>query len=378
MLPFSIMNQYGNNIVFAKIKKISTGNNHVVVLGQDGTLYGRGRNTNGQLGLGDSNNRVDWTEIRTGVDDVWCSEFGVLIKNSDGTWMTSGTLRVMNSSASTIFVDCTTAFNTLPAGVSIRQLVVSSRCIMVLLIDGTLWGVGENAYHELTGTGAKYGAFQNLVTPSTAVKIFEGYQSMAYLDSEGKFYYTGIISGTNTSGGTSVSSFTLYTPVGTTYTVVDFKGSQSGCFFLVQRNGIYQIYTGGSEFFGQLANNANSSTVRAPAVVASIPFTQPIYSFYSGYAYYSQHVVASDGVYGAGQNNTSVYIGKLGLGTTTNALTYSICPLSNIADYSKVQVHHCFNRTYLLYGDNLYASGTDTTYSNITPSTTYVIDSPII
>ena len=43
---------------------------HSLILKNDGTLWGCGYNTNGELGLGDGNNKYTFTEVTTNTDDI--------------------------------------------------------------------------------------------------------------------------------------------------------------------------------------------------------------------------------------------------------------------------------------------------------------------
>ena len=62
--------------------------NHTLILKNDGTLWGCGYNTQGQLGLGDTNWRAILTQIITNTDNVksvYCGESHTIILKNDGT-----------------------------------------------------------------------------------------------------------------------------------------------------------------------------------------------------------------------------------------------------------------------------------------------------
>lgn len=381
MLPFPVLNKYGNIAPAApKIKKVQVGQNHVVALSSTGILYGRGRNSSGQLGIGNTSTQLVWVQLKENVKDVWCSSDGTLIQMNDGTYMCAGVMRLVSATTYSTFTDCSSAFSTLPSSFIITQLVVGTLSTMILMSNNTLWGCGPNSNSELTGTGVKYGTFVQLSTPSTPTKIYAGYESMSYTDTSNNFYYSGIIVGTNNSGGTKVSAFTLYNPAGlSNLKVQNFKDSSSGSFFYVYNTSTsqYLMYAGGSQFFGQLADGSSSNTNYALKLINSSTYNGNVINLFDGYPYSNQHIVTSTGVYGAGQNNASPYTGSLGINSTTNALNYSICPLpSGVSDLSTVRIYHCINRTYMWDGSNIYSSGQDQTYSTAPASNIYILDTP--
>ena len=63
---------------------------HSLILKNDGTLWGTGYNSYGQLGLGDTNGRNTFTEITNNVDDIKSVYCGVyytfILKNNNTLW----------------------------------------------------------------------------------------------------------------------------------------------------------------------------------------------------------------------------------------------------------------------------------------------------
>ena len=66
---------------------------HSLILKNDGTLWGCGLNNYGQLGLGDTTNRITFTQITTNTDNiksVYCGWGYTLILKNDGTLWSCG------------------------------------------------------------------------------------------------------------------------------------------------------------------------------------------------------------------------------------------------------------------------------------------------
>ena len=138
------------------IKQIYCGHYHTLILKNDGTLWGCGRNTEGQLGLGDTTNRKTFTEITTNADNVksvYCGGYHTFILENDGTlWGTgrnsNGQLGLGDGNNRTTFTEITTNVD------DIKTINCGEYYTFILKNDGTLWSCGENDYGQL-GLGDK-------------------------------------------------------------------------------------------------------------------------------------------------------------------------------------------------------------------------------
>lgn len=90
MFPSPIINKYGNTVITYSIKKIVYNISTVMILYDNGELYGFGANGNGVLGTGNSTNTPNITLLKTGVQNVWLGNTDSLIKMMDGTYMRAG------------------------------------------------------------------------------------------------------------------------------------------------------------------------------------------------------------------------------------------------------------------------------------------------
>jgi len=92
MLPFPILNQYGNNIVQKSINKLHGSVSNIGLLYNTGEFYLRGAGNLGQLGNGStsSNNYLTWLKVRDDVIDFWLGDGCTLVKTSSNRFLYCG------------------------------------------------------------------------------------------------------------------------------------------------------------------------------------------------------------------------------------------------------------------------------------------------
>ena len=157
------------------IKQVCCGVSHTLILKNDGTLWGCGYNEFGQLGLGDTNYRTTFTKITTNTNDikqVFCGYTHTFILKNDGTlWgcgrNNCGQLGLGDGSNRTTFTQVTTNAN------DIKQVYCGYNHTLMLKNDGTLWGCGYNAYGQLgLGDTTNRYAFTQITTNAGDIKSF--------------------------------------------------------------------------------------------------------------------------------------------------------------------------------------------------------------
>ena len=148
----------GNKSIFTQvttnvddIKSVYCGGYCTFILKNDGTLWGCGKNSDGQLGLGDTNDRNIFTQVTTNVDDIkeiYCGQnHTFILKNNGALWGTGyngyGQLGLGDTSNRNTFTEITNNTN------DIKSVYCGSNHTFILKNDGTLWSTGCNGYGQL-------------------------------------------------------------------------------------------------------------------------------------------------------------------------------------------------------------------------------------
>ena len=133
------------------IKSVYCGTSHTLILKNDGTLWGCGYNGNGELGLGDTTDRTTFTQITTNTDNIksiYCGGPHTLILKNNNTlwgcgWNGHGQLGLGDTTNRNIFTQVTTNTD------NIKSIYCGDYHTFILKNDGTLWACGYNNYGQL-------------------------------------------------------------------------------------------------------------------------------------------------------------------------------------------------------------------------------------
>ena len=177
------------------IKEIYCGFYHTLILKNDNTLWGCGHNEYGQLGLGDTTNRTTFTKITTNANDiksVYCGWYHTIMLKNDGTlWGTGynsdGQLGLEGGGSRATFTQVITNVN------NIKSVYCTGGNTFILKNDGTLWGCGWNGYGSLgLGDTTKRGTFTQITTNVDDIKeIYCGFYHTFILKNDGTLWGCG-------------------------------------------------------------------------------------------------------------------------------------------------------------------------------------------
>ena len=157
------------------IKEIYCGGSHTFMLKNDSTLWGCGYNYNGQLGLGDSDDRYTFTEIATNANNIksiCCGSHHTLILKNDGSLWGTGRnncsqLGLGDTTDRTIFTQVTTNIN------NIKEIYCGAHHTLILKNDGSLWSCGRNDFGNLGLKDTNYRTtFTQIATNTDDIKSF--------------------------------------------------------------------------------------------------------------------------------------------------------------------------------------------------------------
>ena len=111
----------------------------------DGTLWGMGYSTFGQLGTGGINSQTTPRAIAIGVAQVAAGPFQLLFVKQDGTlWGTGGNL------SGVLGIGSTASYRLTPVQIATQVAKVATGMhTFILKQDGSLWGTGPNTYGQL-------------------------------------------------------------------------------------------------------------------------------------------------------------------------------------------------------------------------------------
>ena len=198
------------------VKALAAGLRHTVLLKEDGALWAAGYNYFGQLGLGDTEDRNSFTEVKSAGSDITAVAAGnyhtVILKSDGSVWATGsnfwGQLGFYGENAGNNFTQALDEKGSPLTGV--KQIAARGSITVIQKADGSLLVAGDFASPEpapvpdysFSASGSKQetgtSSFVPLVPEQGAAsklgdvkKIVLGYNSIYVIDSDGRLWAAG-------------------------------------------------------------------------------------------------------------------------------------------------------------------------------------------
>ena len=298
------------------IKEIYCGAFHTIILKNDGTLWGCGYNGGGELGLGDTTNRTTFTQITTNVDDIkqiYCGNGHTLILKNDGTlWCTGyndyGQLGLGNIASKTTFTEITTNVD------DIKSVYCGCHHTFILKNDGNFWGCGYNSVGQLgLGDSVNRTTFTQVITNADDIKsVYCGWNHTFILKNDGTLWGCGdnYYGQLGLGDGNNRSTFTQITTNADNIKEVYCGYNHT---LILKNDGT--LWGCGNNYDGELGLGDGNNRSTFTQITTNV---DDIKSVYCGYGY--TFILKNDGtLWSTGYNN----YGQLGLGDGSNRTTFT-------------------------------------------------------
>jgi alpha-tubulin suppressor-like RCC1 family protein len=302
-------------------EKVSGCNIHTLGIKTDGTLWGWGYNFYGQLGLGDNityntpqqvGTATNWNKIYTSKTATTggTTGFSAAIKD-DGTLYvtgrnTNGQLGLGDITARNVFTQVTTA------GINTWSMVSLGTSFMAgVKTDGTLWTWGLNTSGQLgLGNLTQFTSPQQVGSDTDWVQVECGNTFTIARKSNNTIYSCGNNSDGSLARGSINVNQTTFGQIGTS-NWIDIK---CGYDFMATLSSTYYISFAGYNLYAEFGQNYMGGYYRSPTLAPSISYNNWISTGFFPYNSANILFIKNDGTLWASGSNQN---GQLGLGDTT-------------------------------------------------------------
>ena len=356
--------------VASNVTAIAAGGGHSLFLKSDGSLWGNGDNSHGQLGDGTYNFTNHPEQIvATNVTAIAAGTFHSLFLKSDGSLWGMGDNAYGQLGDGNI-----TGIN---AGTNRPELIVSSGVVAIadgtghslfLKSDGSLWGMGYNEDGEL-GDGSNTTTNQpEQIVASGVAAIAAGSEHSLFLKTDGSLWGMGFNADGQLGDGTRDNSNQPELLVASDVTAIAAGSYQS---FFIKSDG--SLWAMGDNFFGQLGNGTFLTAPPYGIIHPEQILTSGVTAVASGYGH--TLILKSNGsLWAMGDNE----YGQLGDCTYTNKnVPEQILPSDVTAIAAGVWQSLFIKSDGSLWGmgQNMYGQLGDGTYNNTNCPARIVIES---
>ncbi|NLI01589.1 MAG: cell wall anchor protein, partial [Chthonomonadales bacterium] len=288
-----------------------------LAVASDGALWALGRNSYGQLGLGDtaarsSPTRISALDTRTTIAIAAGMYHSVALTSDNKVWAWGrnayGQLGLGDTTNRTSPAEVT-AF----ADKSVVTLAASNTHTLAITSDGRLWAWGANSSGQLglgyTSAGVSSPTEVTALAGLTVRRVSAGYYHTIAETEDGRLWAWGKNSNGQLGLGDTTDRSTP-TPV-TAFGGMTITAVSAGCLHTLVNTSDGRLWSFGSNYWGQLG--LGDTTDRATPMEVALPGGRSVIAVTAGFAHSIAH--ASDSTTWAWGSNDS---GQLGLGDTAD------------------------------------------------------------
>jgi alpha-tubulin suppressor-like RCC1 family protein len=348
-----------SNIPFSKkAVQFSCGLNHTVVLLEDGTVWGAGRNNYRQLGINGTNNTLlgtvdSFTKIPLSKKalQVSCGNEYTIVLLEDGTLWGSGrnTSRQMGiNGTDNTFLGKLDIFTNIPLSEKAINVACGELHTVVLLEDGTVWGSGMNFYRQfgIKGTdnteNGNLSVFTNIPLTEKAVQVSCGFNHSVILLKDGSICGAGYnggrelgINGCDSNGidTTFTGNVKVFKTIPLTKKAFHVCCGQYHTVVLLEDGTIFGTGLTANGQLGQIVTNTSVTGFATVNVFTHIPLTKKAVQVYCG-GHYTMVLLEDSTLWFAGRN----YNRQLGMNGTDNSSTGDVSIFTKLPINEKVML----------------------------------------
>lgn len=368
MLPFPIMNQYGNTVLKNQIKKVVGSGRVAGLLYNNGNLYMRGSNQYTNFGIAGASDYKNWVLVHTNVKEVWLNNYHTVIQTYDDQFLCAGYGRALGYGGTSylwMVYDRLYTLTSTPAS-TVQQICLNQYGTFVLLNTNNLYALGFNAAYCL-GVGALNSISTAFTLTRSATKyIHSNINGTFAIGTNNLLYARGSASNfkMGNNSNTDMSSWTQITlPTGYTYPILAFEGYIHTLIYAASDSSLSStaiLYCGYTSTNPGGAIPPYGSNYTPIFRVGAGGTNNSFSSFGTGYqdtghqSFYTDS--GSTNLYSAGTAGPS-------LGSATNKSSgFTIMPLpsTGITSFCTVGTTDTVGATFAVHNNLLYASGDST------------------
>jgi alpha-tubulin suppressor-like RCC1 family protein len=293
--------------VMPGVQSASGGTYHTMIVKTDGSLWATGYNFSGQLVDETQVDKISPVQVMTGAQSVSAGSNYTMIVKTDGTLWGAGDNefgQIGNGESGTGFVVITP----IQVMTGVRSVSAGQEHTMIVKTDGTLWATGSNYYGQF-GNGEAGGAYEYNPTPVQAMTgvqaVSAGQAHTMILKNDGSLWATGNNASGQLGDGTTVAKSS---PV-QVMTGVQAVSAGSSHTMILKTDGT--LWATGNNLYGGLGDGtttAKSTPVQVLSGVQSVSAGQ----------YYTMAVKTDNTLWATGRNSR----GQFGDGTTTDRSSF--------------------------------------------------------